>query len=219
MSTTNIGYKIRIAQLEGYDEIILSLSVVADYGRILGVKHIGDSKENPHWHLVIETSVKEKAFRKRMNALFTKGKGNGHCSISPYDKPGDEPYSYMFHEGTEEEETPIFINKGHSEDDIKRYRKMNEDVQVLVNKAKEKASWRLEKLAYDWFVKNRGHKCCPTQEDVGIKIMELAFQNGIYQPQDWLLKAMVLKLCYELSDEVSIEYLIRTHVRRALRLD
>lgn len=215
--STNLGYKIRLAKLDGYESLLQDLVLVPDYTRILAVSHVGDSKENPHWHLVVETAVKEKAFRKRMMTLFNKGKGNGHCSISPYDKPGIEPYSYMFHE--EGENAQPVINKGHSNEDILSYIKRNDEVQVLVNEAKKKASWRLEEMAYEDFVKNRGHKCCPSAEDVGIRIMELALENDIYPPQDWLLKTLVFRLVHRLSDESTREVMIRWHVRKVLRLD
>lgn len=138
--TLSPGYKMRIARLEGYDELIKSLVEVPDYEKILGVSHNGNIKDpNPHVHLVIFTQVKEKAFRKRMTSLFTKGKGNGHVSSPPlHDLSGCEPLSYMFHEEDNITAANIIVNKGFSVDDIAHYQSMNNEIQEVIKKKKEK---------------------------------------------------------------------------------
>lgn len=132
------GYKVRLARLEGYDDLVKSLAEVPDYEKILGVSHNGDSKDpNPHIHLVIFTPVQEKAFAKRMNKIFDKGKGNGHMSRPVItDFAGCEPLSYMFHE--DNDNANIIINKGFADTDIIHYMSMNNKVKDVMKKKKEK---------------------------------------------------------------------------------
>lgn len=214
---TMSGWCIRLARLEGYDEVVKTLATVADYDRILAITHRGDKKEPfEHYHMVIATSTQEKAIRKRMRVLFTKGKGNGHISVKVWDG-NDNALSYMFHE--DNANANIIVNKGHSQDDVNRYIKLNEDVNVLVNEAKKKASWKLEELAYQHFMETEGPECNPSLFEVGMKIMEIALEKDMYPPQDWLLKAMATKITYKLSKGYDREQMLSWMVKKALRLD
>jgi len=210
------GYCLSIdSKYDGYLDLVKRLGEVEDYIRILGVSHKGDSADpNPHWHIVIATECKEKAFRKRMKNVFDKGKGNGHMSLKPWDGRV-EAYSYMFHEDAENAD--IVINKGHSEEDISKYISMNNKVQVLVNEAKKKASYRLEALALEYF--KREDVSNPGMAEVAYKIMEIALDNDMYPPSDWHLKAMAIKVSYTLSNGEHRHYLIDSIVKRALRLE
>lgn len=210
------GYFVRIAQLEGYVDIIKGLENVSDYIKVLCIAHKGDKADpNPHYHLTVLTECKEKAFRKRMTGLFTKGKGNGHMSIKKWDGKM-EANSYMFHE---DGANVVFVaNKGYTDDDVSKFVKNNEDVQKLVANAKEKASWKLEALAEKWFRDNGDYSNICLYE-IGVKIYEIALEKDMYVPQDWLLKSMCIKIAFKLSDERHRSHMIDQCVRKALRMD
>lgn len=60
------GFCVRVQAIDGYASKILSLVLVKDYESIVSMKHVGKTKSNPHYHLVIKTQVKDQAFRVRM---------------------------------------------------------------------------------------------------------------------------------------------------------
>lgn len=106
---------LRLQDYQGYRESFDS--VFGDrFVRLLCVKHLGKSRENPHYHFVFRTDYKDSALRKYLKSQFTQGKGNGHMSLKPWDGQ-DEALSYMFHEGTE----PV-MNKGYTQDEINGYK-------------------------------------------------------------------------------------------------
>lgn len=208
------GYFVRLQQLEGYGDLLREVMGQSDYTKVYCLAHKGERTDpNPHWHLAITTTVKEKAFRKRMNAVFTKGKGNGHCSIKQWDG-NIKAMSYMFHE--EDDFGVPFINKGYSESDTEQFKKLNKDVKVLVEKAKQKAAWKLEEKVMDFYKLNP--RDYYTEFDVGYKFWEIALENDMYPPNDWLLKSMVAKVIYKLSSNVDRHYFITEMVKKSLRI-
>lgn len=125
---------MRIQQIDGYKSLIEGLASVEDYTKVLCVAHKGTSDDpNPHYHLVIETNVKDKAFWKRMTHLFNKGKGNEHASHKPWDGKL-EACSYMFHE--EDDNANIIISKGFSDDNILSIKALNKEVKERIDNAK-----------------------------------------------------------------------------------
>lgn len=210
------GYFIRLQQLEGYADLLRTFVEQSDYPKVYALAHKGEKSDpNPHWHIALTTTVKEKAFRKRMNAVFNKGKGNGHCSIKQWDGKL-EAMSYMFHE--EDDMGKPFINKGYTEEDTKLFKKMNKEVKVLVEKAKQKAAWKLEEKVIKYYELNPNANGYYSEFEVGYKFWELALQNDMYPPNDWLLKSMVAKVIYKLSNNVDKHYFICEMVKKSLRL-
>lgn len=208
------GYFIRLNQLDGYCDLLKVFLSESDYTKVYSMAHKGDRTDpNPHWHIALVTSVKEKAFRKRMNNVFTKGKGNGHISIKQWDGKL-EAISYMFHE--DDDKSVPFFTKGYTEEDMNVFKKMNQEVKVLVNKAKQKASWKLEEKVMDYYKLNPREFY--TEFDVGYKIWELALQEDMYPPADWLLKGMVAKIVYKLSNNADKHYFITEMVKKSLRI-
>lgn len=125
---------MRIQQIDGYESLIKGLADVEDYTKVLCIAHKGTSDDpNPHYHLVIETIVKEKAFWKRMMAKFTKGKGNKHASHKLWDGKL-EACSYMFHE--DDDNANVIVSKGFSVDDISSIKLLNKEVKQRIEDAK-----------------------------------------------------------------------------------
>lgn len=197
------GFCIRIDALDGYADRIRSLTYVSDYTSIVGSAHKGGSGENPHYHLVIRTRVKEQAFRVRMKKIFNLGKGNGHMSIKPWDGCNDA-ISYLFHE---DPDAPLLIQHNVSDETVSEARKRNEQVQRDVAKAKERASWKLEEHVYEEIKRDGIPKRSITdgqyisQETHIAKVLILtALRNNKYVPNDYLLRAMVRRIKFRLLD-------------------
>lgn len=208
---------MRLQVLDGYRDMIPMLKVIEDYERILCIRHNGDKKDpNPHWHFVFKTQVKDKAFRKRMVAIFDKGKGNGHMSIKQWDGCEDA-LSYMFHEETVAiNPTSIVLNKGYDDADITRFLNMNFKRQELIKEAKGKASYLLEAIVLaDTSITKRS---CSL--DIAKCIVLTAMRQDKYCPNDFMLKSMTDKIRFKVQNgDVHGEECIAEEIaRRALRL-
>jgi len=197
------GFCVRIDARDGYHERIRALAMCSDYKSIVGVRHKGASGENPHYHLVIRTSIKDQAFRVRLKKIFDQGKGNGHMSIKPWDGCGDA-VSYLFHEDSDAD---LVIQHNVSDETIAQAKVRNEQVQKDVEKAKQRASWRLEDEIYDQ-IKKEGLPArryvdgvlCDDNTNIAQKLVLTALRNGKYVPNDFLLRAMVRRIRFRLMD-------------------
>lgn len=186
---------VRIDARPGYLEKIRMLPSCSDYEMILGVKHNGKEKENPHYHLVIKTQVKLQAFRVRLRKIFDSAKGNGNMSIKTWD--GDiRAISYMFHE---DEFADIIVRHNCEDQTITQAKELCKQILVSVQQSKEKASWRLEDDAY-------GIICARTdahtldEGEIAKTIILRALRTGRYVPQTWLLRAMTERIYYRLRE-------------------
>lgn len=204
------GYCIRIQQLPSYDEKIALLVMCSDYQSILCYKHLGDSKENPHYHLVIRTQVKSKAFRARFVKIFDLAKGNQHMSIKEWDG-NDDAYSYMTHEGNQ-----YFLKHRILDEDIARYVKQNDRIQEEMKKAKGKASWLLENEVLAQLASGTFY----SDLELGVMTLRTALLKDKYQPNDFQLRLMVDRIQYKSrnGDEESQDQLLNSIARRALKL-
>lgn len=186
------GYFVRINSHPGYEESIIRLSDNDDYTHILCVKHKGEKGENAHYHLTLKTAVKQQALRVRLRNIFDQGEGNKHMSMKKWD--GDtKANSYMFHEETHH----IILNKGYTDDEINDMKKTNEKIQIEIDKAKSKASWKLEEVVLKRLAKDNLGGI--SQREIAKMILEEAFQSDKYQPNDFQLKAMADRIRYKSS--------------------
>lgn len=193
-----VGYCIRVQAIEDYGSKIAMLNNVEDYTGVLAVRHSGSKKENPHYHIVIRTEVKEQAMRVRMKKIFTIGKGNQHMSIKRWDGD-DKALSYLFHELQPDEEANLICSKGLTSARIEELRQKNDAVQLLVAQSKSKASWTLEEDVFQQLVKHVDtQKREFTDVDIAEKILHTALSKDKYPPQPWLCRAMVTKIRYRL---------------------
>lgn len=186
------GYCIRIDAREGYSDKIRMLVAVPEYESIVGVKHQGATQENPHYHLVIRTQIKEQAFRVRMKKIFNEGKGNSHMSIKFWDG-SHKSYSYLFHE---DGNATLIVQHNVSDEIIAEARLRNEQVQLEMAKAKERASWKLEDEVYELFANKPLTEYM--DDDIAKEIILLALRSGRYMPNDYLLKSMTRKIAFRL---------------------
>jgi len=141
---------------------------------------------------VIRSNIQPQAFRKRMKLAFPDGKGNQHMSIKPWDGK-IEAVSYLFHEDPTCE---LLVRHGVDDAYIAKARLVNQQVRVMVQEAKEKASWKLEDDVFDQLDKSRGYSAV----DIGTKLYLTAFRSGRYPPQPHHCRVMTQKIQFRLCD-------------------
>ena len=205
------GYFIRIQQIPTYDEKITALTHQADYASILCFKHIGDSKENPHYHLVVKTQIKNKAFRARFVKIFDKGKGNTHMSIKEWDG-SEDAYSYMFHEGG----VP-YLRHNLTEIDVARFHSMNERVQEEIKISKGKASYHLVEITLAQLTRNEVY----SDLHICMIVLREAFLKDKYKPNDYQMRSIIDEIQYKNTDQDSNsqEAVIFSIAKRILKLN
>lgn len=200
-----IGYCIRVDALEGYADKLPSMKLYDDFMSIIGVKHKGETKENPHYHFVVKTNVKDQAFRVRLRKIFDQGKGNAHMSIKAWDGK-IEAISYLFHE---DEDAVVVLRHNISDETVAEARLVNKRVQQLVTDNKLKASWRSEEVVYEEIVRQRTNGAIKGEREfslsdsqIGQRILLTCLRTGKYTPQPWLVRAMVQRIQFRLINGV-----------------
>jgi len=211
-----IGFCVRINAYEGYAEKIMMLQNCTDYTAIAGIRHKGVRGENPHYHLVVKTEIKDQAFRVRMKKIFDQAKGNQHMSIKSWD--GDiDAVAYLFHE---DPEGPLMIQHGFTDEYIAEARARNKHVQEKIEVAKERASWKLEDEVFNKLKPSKtadGRSVPPTRDEIAKEIILTALRGNKYMPNDYLLKAMVIRLQFRyLEGDVFKEDLFADSLIRSL---
>jgi len=119
------------AELEGP---LNALAAWVDMARVIVATHKGDTKENEHVHMCVEltTTIQKQSFDVRLKKLFNLAGGNKDFSTKVWDKSLDA-CSYLFHEP----DAQVVLNRGHTDEDIALYKRMNERVQAIVKQNKE----------------------------------------------------------------------------------
>jgi len=186
----SVGFCVRVDARDGYADKIGALTL--QYDSVVAVRHGGKTNENPHYHLVIKTSILPQAFRKRMKLLFPEGKGNQHMSIKPYDG-AIEAVSYLFHE---DPDAQLLVQHGVSDDYITKARTVNQKVRVMVQEAKERASWKLEDDVFEHLDKTQGY----SDRHIAKLLYLTALRSGKYPPQPHHCRVMTQKIQFRLCN-------------------
>jgi len=185
------GYCVRVDALDGYADKLPMLKSCQDYKSMVAVRHNGTTKENPHYHLVIQTTVAAQAFRVRMRKIFDQGKGNGHMSIKPWDGCIDA-ISYLFHE---DENAVLLVQHNVSDETVAQAKARNKEVAALVQASKSKAAWQLEGIVLE----QAKRSATPWSEaTIGQQLILTALRAGKYVPQPWHIRAMTQRIQFTL---------------------
>lgn len=91
------NYHLRLNEYPGYSQILQDLKNQDRFPLFLTIRHEGKLKENPHFHIVLQTLQKTATLRTFLKSKFTLGTGNGHMSLKCWDGK-DQLIQYMFHE-------------------------------------------------------------------------------------------------------------------------
>jgi len=217
------GYCVRINAHEGYGDKIRMLPANTDYEAIAGVLHKGAKGENPHYHLVIKTQVRDQALRVRLRKIFAEGKGNSHMSIKAWDGNIDA-ISYLFHENPEGQ---LFLNYNIPEETVQKARARNIEVQDKMEKAKERASYKIEEELLQIYrqrqatAERRDQQIVLSEMDIAKDIILHALRRDKYIPNDFLLKSMARKIQFKLlnGDDNDEELFAKRLISTVYRLD
>lgn len=194
-STEKWGYAIRIQAYEGYLDKLKAMAQA--YNWICAISHKGDKKEpNPHYHIVIKSTLEDGTIRKRLKVLFDKGKGNEHMSLKKWD--GNlKAISYLFHEDPDGE---LLISRGLTEEYILQARNLNKMTLVEVAKAKGKASWTLEEDVIKELEREGKTFQHITNWDIARRMYLIALRNGKYPPTKWTCIGMTQRVMFHFAE-------------------
>jgi len=156
-----------------------------DLKQALVATHVGDRNEGEHIHLVIvlSSNLQKQSFDARLKAIYGV-KGNANYSSKPWDGD-DRVCSYLFHDPQVE----IILNKGYTESDMERFRKLNDDVQKVIAINKERCSNRHVDKLVEWVVDHVGNKW--TRYELFQEIMRRVREGEMYYPGDFQLKKII----------------------------
>lgn len=152
-----------------------------DLVTLLACLHVGEKKDNPHVHFVIRLSseLQKQSFDVRIKKVFQGVSGSAYSS-KPWDG-GESACAYMFHESDD----VVCGNKGYGEDDIARFRALNDATQKVIEVNKAKASGRivdrvLQEATSEW-----------TKVEIARKMMTMIRDGEFYEPGDYVLKRYI----------------------------
>lgn len=149
-----------------------------DTQRMLCLFHLGGNKENPHCHFVIELSseLQKQTFATRIKKVFAIDKKSNY-SVKEWDG-ADHACSYMFHES----DAPIISNKDFTQEEIDKFRSLNNDVQKVLEVNKSRAPGRAVDRLVEEF---KGDT--PARRVIVERFLELIRDGQIYEPGDFQL--------------------------------
>lgn len=154
-----------------------------DLKTILVATHVGERNEGEHIHLVIglTSNLQKQSFDVRLKSIYGV-KGNAFYSSKPWDG-NDSACSYLFHD----QNCEIIANKGYTDQDLDRFRKLNDDVQKVIAVNKDRASNRHVDKLVDWV----GDSGKTSRKDLFREIMRRVREGEMYYPGDYNLKRII----------------------------
>lgn len=153
-----------------------------DCKRIFGMYHTGETKENPHCHIVLEltSELQKQSLDTRLKKLFKIEKKSQYSS-----KVWDgerSAVSYMFHEP----DANVIVNKDFSEEELDKCKELNASVQRVVAINKDRAPGRAVQRVIDYF----GNEV-PTRKDIGLRFLNMIREGEIYEPGNFQLEKYI----------------------------
>lgn len=167
------------------------LSRKIDTVSMLAAYHLGEKKDNPHCHFVIELSnqPQKQSLAVRLKALFGIEKRSQY-SIDVWDgERGAGACSYLFHE----DDAKILLNKNFTEHDIDTARIANQSVQRVLAINKEKASGKFVDKAMEYYPDGA------TSRELLSYMLKLCKEGSLYWPGTFRAKQMIEEVIIKTS--------------------
>lgn len=163
------------------DKCIEILSWI-DLVKVLALYHVGDTKENPHCHFVLELSstLQKQSLDKRIKKLFDVQKSSAYSS-KVWDG-NTSACSYMFHES----DVNILCNKGYNEEDILSFKEQNAKVQEVVAHNRERAPGRKVERVVEQLRDGN-----PTRHEIGRVFLTMIRDGDMYEPGNFKMAQMI----------------------------
>ena len=162
--------------------------------KILGCLHVGEKKDNPHCHFVIELreELQKQSFDSRIKKIFNVSGTQYSSKVWDGD---DGACGYMLHESDDS----IFCNKGFTDEDIEKFRQINKSAQKVKAINKEKASHKFIDIAMDRFSKDKANKW-----ELLELFLKLVREGQIYYPGEFRMKNMIEEVHLKMLDEADM---------------
>lgn len=156
----------------------------------LATFHVGKSKENTHCHFCVKNNkiIQKQTFALKVKEVFNVASKSDY-SVKIWDG-SDKALSYLFHEVPHN----ILANKGYSDEDIDKFIAMDAQIQVVVQKNKEKAGTKLVDKAIEHFSGQ-----VPEKYEVFYHMMQLIKSGENYHPGTFMLKRFVEEVIIKLT--------------------
>jgi len=156
-----------------------------DHVRLIAVSHLGQKTEKEHVHLLVELSnpLQKQTVDKRYKRVFAVSGADYSSKLWDGDM-GAGAGSYLFHDPLAE----IVINKGFTDEQIETFRKLNADIQKVVEVNKQRASGRcVERILKQISESDREW----TRNEIARQLLT-DIKNGVmYEPGDYVLRRYI----------------------------
>jgi len=184
-------------ELEDLRPKVKSLAECIDVVSFLATHHTGKKKENPHTHFVIEmaTEVQKQSFALRVKKHF-QVVDRGYA-LDTWDNRRTEygAVSYLFHE----DDAPIMAHKLWTPDDLDTVKRIARDANVIIDKAKDKATNKFVDHAIEHF---KDWTTEPTDYQIFEYLLEEVHAQRTHWGGDFRSKTMVQEIQIKLTNNL-----------------
>lgn len=219
VATKSIRSKYWFVRIDGSKQFLRQkceeLSQQIDTVAMLSAYHVGDKKDNPHCHFVIElaSEPQKQSFAVRLKGLFAIEKKTQYALDVWDGNRGAGACSYLFHEEFSQEGSGIICNKGFTDEELADARAANDAVQRVVKVNKEKASTKfveraLKEFENDPYVSSR---------DLLEFMMTECRDGNLYWPGTFRARQMIEEVQVKLCPKESFQNLVSAFHEKMFR--
>jgi len=172
-----------------------------DVVAMLAAYHVGQKKENPHCHFVVQlsSSPQKQSYAVRLKGLFAIEKRTQYALDTWDGNRGAGACSYLYHEDGAE----ILVNKGFTEQELADARSANIAVQRVIAVNKEKASNKFVDKAIAHFKEGS-----VTNRELLSYFMRLCKDGECYWPGVYRAKQLIEEVRIKMADDQDFENLV-----------
>lgn len=171
---------------QAIEALILSNKVsFLDHKRWLVVSHVGAKTEKEHVHCLVELSepLQKQTVDKRYKRIF--GVSGADYSSKQWDGDmGAGAGSYLFHDAA----AVIMEQRGFTDEEVDEFRRLNADVQKVIEVNKQRASGRCVERILNKIV-DSGEEW--TKERIAGQLLDDIKEGVMYEPGDYVLKRYI----------------------------
>lgn len=184
-----------------------------DHVRHLIVSHVGQKTEKEHVHMLVELSEprQKQSVDKRYKSMF--GVSGADYSSKPWDGDmGAGAGSYLFHDPNAQ----VIKNKGFTEAEIAEFKRLNADVQKVVEVNKERASGRcVDRILKRISESNRTW----SRSEIAESMLNDIKEGVMYEPGDYVLRRYLEEIYGKQLRGAQWEQYVRLRVSNLVRSD
>lgn len=182
-----------------------------DMTRCLMVAHVGEKTEKEHVHCIIELSkvLQKQSLDVRIKSVF--GVSGADYSSKPWDGNMEHGAgSYMYHDVSATE----IYNKGFSDEDIKRFRACNQQIQEVVEENKSRASGRCVERTLKMIKESGSHW---KREQIAMQLLKDIREDKMYECGDFVLRKYIEEIYMKQLEDTLWESYARARISNLVR--